>query len=114
MVTKLEKRLKALADGTRLKILVLLSIRPCCVCEMVEVIGFAQPTISRHLQRLVEAGFISFTKKGNYLIYSLAPEDQDAEEILSLVLKQLGKTPTFAELKASLTQADKSFLWRDL
>jgi ArsR family transcriptional regulator len=44
------KVLKALSDPTRLEIVALLSFRPHCVCELVNIIGFSQPTISRHLR----------------------------------------------------------------
>ncbi len=107
----LEKRLKALADGTRLKLLVLLSLRPCCVCELAEVIGFSQPTISRHLRLLVEAGLAACEKRGSFQIYRLAPEDPEAEALLTLVASQLKRGPEFIFLKEALSRADKRHLW---
>ncbi len=107
----LEKRLKALADGTRLKLLILLAQRPCCVCELVEVIGFAQPTISRHLRLLVEAGFVAYERRGSFQIYKLAPEDAKAQALLDTVLSQLQNTPEFFHLKTLLEKADKRYLW---
>ncbi|OAG27250.1 ArsR/SmtB family transcription factor [Thermodesulfatator autotrophicus] len=110
----LEKRLKALADGTRLKLLGLLSLRPCCVCEMAEVIGFSQPTISRHLQRLVEAGLVSFEKRGNYQVYRLSPEDEKAQKLLAIVLELLAEENILPYLEDALKKADKRYLWEDL
>ena len=95
---RLEKRLKALADGTRLKILGLLSIRPCCVCELSAVIGYTQPTLTRHLQKLTEAGFLSVERRGFFQIYRLAPEDQEAERLLTLVLSEIRKTGEYQKL----------------
>ncbi|KUJ97448.1 MAG: hypothetical protein XD42_0913, partial [Thermodesulfobacterium sp. 37_54] len=37
------KLFKALSDPTRLEIIVYLSIRPHCVCELVNLIGSSQP-----------------------------------------------------------------------
>ncbi|WP_068670118.1 ArsR/SmtB family transcription factor [Thermosulfurimonas dismutans] len=95
---KLEKRLKALADGTRLKILGLLSVRPCCVCELSAVIGYTQPTLTRHLQKLTEAGFLSVERRGFFQIYRLAPEDQEAERLLALVLSEIRETTEYERL----------------
>ena len=108
---RLEKRLKALADATRLKILALLSMRPCCVCELTEVIGYAQPTISRHIQKLAEAGFVSCERRGFFLIYRLAPEDSDAEKLLDLVVSTLREASIYEELKQALERADKRTIW---
>ncbi len=109
----LEKRLKALADGTRLKVLALLAQRPCCVCELAEVIGFAQPTISRHLRLLVEAGLVAYERRGSFQIYKLAPEDDKARALLDTVLDQLRATAEFSHLKSLLAQADKRSLWQN-
>ncbi len=107
----LEKRLKALSDKTRLKLIALLSIRPCCVCELAEVIGYAQPTISRHLQRLVEAGFVAYERRSNFQIYRLSPADKEAENLLTMILKDLQQQKVFSELKKALSRADKRQLW---
>ncbi|HHI97848.1 MAG TPA: ArsR family transcriptional regulator [Thermodesulfatator atlanticus] len=107
----LEKRLKALADATRLKLLALLAHRPCCVCELAEVIGFSQPTISRHLKLLVDAGFVEVKKRGSFQIYRLSPEDDEAAALLELVLSRLRLSPEFLLLKEALSRADKRHLW---
>jgi len=111
MLKALEKRLKALADGTRLKVLALLVQRPCCVCELAEVIGFAQPTISRHLRLLVEAGLVTCERRRSFQIYKLAPEDAEAQSLLDVVLTQLQNSPDFFILKDLLEQVDKRYLW---
>ena len=47
-----------LSDENRLRILKLLENRPMCVCELTYVLGISQPSISRHLRKLKEAGLI--------------------------------------------------------
>ena len=96
------KRLKALGDGTRLKVLALLSVRPCCVCELAEVLKLSQPTMTRHLQKLEEAGLVRHQRIRNFQIYSLSPEDEEARALLELVLGNLEDTPEMKQLKERL------------
>ncbi len=62
----------ALADGTRLKIIKLLSKREHSVDELVQLLGVAQSTTSHHLRVLKEAGLIRGEKRGRNIHYSLA------------------------------------------
>lgn len=68
---KLADTLKALADPTRLKIISLLRVRDCCVCELVPMFRISQPAISKHLSRLKTAGLVRETRKGQWVFYSL-------------------------------------------
>ncbi|HPI33500.1 MAG TPA: metalloregulator ArsR/SmtB family transcription factor, partial [candidate division Zixibacteria bacterium] len=43
---------KALADPTRLRLLVLLTAGELCVGDLAATLGLPQPTVSRHLARL--------------------------------------------------------------
>ncbi|KPV45661.1 ArsR/SmtB family transcription factor [Alicyclobacillus ferrooxydans] len=63
--------LKALADPTRLKVIALLNIRDCCVCELVPLFGISQPAVSKHMSRLKSAGIVKETRKGMWVFYSL-------------------------------------------
>jgi ArsR family transcriptional regulator, arsenate/arsenite/antimonite-responsive transcriptional repressor len=77
------KSLKALADGNRLRILRLLMDRPRCVCELQAALGIAQPTVSKHLSILEEAGWVDKQRQGkNFIFYQLidglGPEDHRA------------------------------------
>jgi ArsR family transcriptional regulator len=82
-VKSLLKSLKALADGNRLRILRLLMEGPRCVCELQAALGVAQPTVSRHLSILEEAGWVDKERRGkNFIYYQLikevGPEDHRA------------------------------------
>jgi DNA-binding transcriptional ArsR family regulator len=46
----------ALADETRLRIVLLLARREACVCTLHESLGLPQPNVSRHLAVLRSAG----------------------------------------------------------
>ncbi len=62
---------KALADATRLKIMMLLDIREMCVCEIMVALGLTQPTASHHLGILESADLIKDRREGKWVFYSL-------------------------------------------
>ncbi|RUM89090.1 MAG: ArsR family transcriptional regulator [Thermodesulfatator sp.] len=105
------KRFKALGDGTRLKLLALLEVRSCCVCELAAALDLSQPTITRHLQKLTEAGFLAYERKGFFQIYRLAPEDEEAQSLLFLALAGLEEDPEIRSLKKKLTHLEAGPPW---
>jgi len=64
----------ALADPSRRRILAELRRAPRSVNELVESLGAAQPTVSKHLKILREAGFVSRRGEGQQRIYQLEPK----------------------------------------
>lgn len=65
---------KAIGDPTRQQILLLLEKGERSVNEIVEHFKLSQPTISRHLGVLHQAGLISRRRDGQRVVYSLKPE----------------------------------------
>ncbi len=63
---------KALSDGSRVKIVKMLQHRSMCVCEIQVALQLAQPTVSKHLKILEEAGLVTYSKNGLWVNYSLA------------------------------------------
>jgi ArsR family transcriptional regulator len=68
---KMEKIMKLLSDNTRLRILMLLTRRELCVCQIMGVLGVSQPLVSRNLKLLGEAGFLAERKEGKLVFYSM-------------------------------------------
>ena len=62
---------KALADKTRLKILMLLDIREMCVCEIMVALDLTQPTASHHLGILEAVELAKKRREGKWIFYSL-------------------------------------------
>ena len=65
------KVMKALSDPNRVKIIKMLQHKSMCVCEMQAALGVAQPTVSKHLKLLEDAGLVDFRKDGLWVNYHL-------------------------------------------
>jgi len=79
--------MKALADANRVKIVKLLQHRTMCVCELQGVLGLAQPTVSKHLKILEEAGLVVSSKDGLWVNY--APSDGSSSPFAASILGNL-------------------------
>jgi ArsR family transcriptional regulator len=66
------KVMKALSDPNRVKIIKLLQLKNMCVCELQGALQLAQPTVSKHLKVLEEAGLVGYEKDGLWVNYFLA------------------------------------------
>ncbi len=66
-----EKLLGAVGDANRMKVLLLLSKRDMCVCELESALGLPQPTVSHHLGVLEQANLLRRSKKGRFVFYSV-------------------------------------------
>ena len=72
---------KVLADPVRLRLLSLVASQPdreVCACDLVDVLGRSQPTISHHLKVLHGAGLLTRERRGTWIHYGL-PDDAPAE-----------------------------------
>jgi ArsR family transcriptional regulator len=69
------KLLKALGDEVRIEIVRHLLNGEKCACSFVPFVGKSQPTVSRHLKILVEAGILEPRRKGVYIWYKLKSKD---------------------------------------
>ncbi len=64
---------ECLCDVTRLRILNVLLRGPLCVCHFQAVLREPQVKISKHLAYLRTRGFVAATRRGNWMVYTLAP-----------------------------------------
>ena len=65
------KVMKALSDANRVKIMKMLQHKTMCVCEMREALKVSQPTVSKNLKILEDAGLVDFRKDGLWIDYYL-------------------------------------------
>jgi len=70
--------MKALSDPNRVRVIKLLQSGELCVCEIKEVLGLAQSTVSKHMKILEDAGLVKKNRQGTWMIYSLADGGESA------------------------------------
>jgi DNA-binding transcriptional ArsR family regulator len=83
----------AMADENRLRALVALAqCGEMCVCQVVELLGLAPSTVSKHISILHQAGLLEMRKQGRWAFYRLAggeapPAVRDALEWVTRAVK---------------------------
>jgi DNA-binding transcriptional ArsR family regulator len=97
--------MKALADENRLRIVTALYGRELCLCQIVELLGLATSTVSRHASILQQARLVQSRKEGRWTYFRL---DEDAlpqaAEAKSLVVRALTGDAQIREDKKRLRQ----------
>src|SRR6476661_10508102 len=71
--------LRAVAEPTRLRLLVLCARGELTVSELAQILGQSQPRVSRHLKLLCEAGLLDRFREGSWVFYRLAQRGRAAE-----------------------------------
>jgi ArsR family transcriptional regulator len=71
----LSASLKALADPIRLRLVSIIATSgEACACDLPELLGRSQPTISHHLTLLVKAGILDREQRGKWAWFTLNPQ----------------------------------------
>jgi ArsR family transcriptional regulator len=66
---------KAMADESRVRVVAALTRHEeLCGCQIVELLGLATPTVSRHMSVLQGAGLVQSRKAGRWVYYALAKD----------------------------------------
>ncbi|MCX5684103.1 MAG: metalloregulator ArsR/SmtB family transcription factor [Planctomycetota bacterium] len=63
---------KALADENRVRVLGFLGGGELCLCQIIEMLGLAPSTASKHMAILHQAGLVESRKDGRWIYYGLA------------------------------------------
>ncbi len=70
---------KALSDENRVRVLMMLSQGELCVCQLIEMLGLAPSTVSKHMFILRQAGLVQARKDGRWVYYRLPDKDSATE-----------------------------------
>lgn len=62
---------KALSDENRVRILMLLRGRELCLCQIIEMLGLASSTVSKHMSILYQAKLVLARKEGRWRYFRL-------------------------------------------
>ena len=102
----------ALADPTRLRIVMLLRAMELSVGELAQVLGQSQPRVSRHVKILIDAGLAERRKEGSWVFLSLGPRPRTEPlfQLLERWSEMDGDNPWFAADAARLAavRADRA------
>lgn len=105
------KVMKALSDPNRVKIIKMLQQRnDLCVCEMRSVLKLAQPTVSKHLKILEDAGLVVGSKEKlwvNYRLNTASPFPYGAA-MLKQLHQWLNEDPEMREIFKILPAIDRN------
>ena len=63
---------KALSDENRVRMLLALDGRELCVCQIIELLGLAPSTVSKHMSILANARLVEGRQEGRWRFYRLA------------------------------------------
>lgn len=74
-IHNLDALFRGFSDPSRIRILNVLAAGELCVCDIVELLGFPQPTVSRHLAYLRRSGLVEARPELRFTYYKLADPD---------------------------------------
>lgn len=95
--------LKALADDNRLRIVALLAPGELCVCHIAAALELSQPNVSQHLGVLKGAGVVTSERRGGWVHYRLARQEDPARgRIVEAVLAACPATEDRRRLDATV------------
>lgn len=69
---KVARFFAAVSDETRLRLLLALRHGEQCVCHLIDLVGLAPSTVSKHLSILRDAGWLVSRKEGRWVYYRTA------------------------------------------
>ncbi|MEI6534311.1 MAG: metalloregulator ArsR/SmtB family transcription factor [Verrucomicrobiaceae bacterium] len=81
---------KALADESRVRMLLVLRHGELCVCQITELFGLAPSTVSKHLSILFQACLVESRKDGRWIYYKLP--GRGAPAVLRNAVAWVGKS----------------------
>jgi ArsR family transcriptional regulator len=105
---KIARAAQALSDETRLRIVNLLNVKECCVCEVMQALDISQTRASRNLKILNDAGFLRMRTDGLFTLYALAGGKQNFQsDLVAVVRKELANDKQAKQDLARLEKAQR-------
>ncbi len=97
---------KALADESRVRLLLSLEKGELCVCQLIELLGLAPSTVSKHMSILKHAGLVDMRKEGRWAYYRVAGENapEAVRTALQWAFETAGASPTALQDKTKLRE----------
>ena len=95
---------KSIADESRLRILLMLRVRPLCVCELYVALDIALSTLSAHLKILKNADLVEDNKDGRWVTYKLTEKKPFRDILIKALERYLEKDITFINDRTTISR----------
>jgi len=84
----------------------LLTDGPLCVCQIIEMLGLAPSTTSKHMSILRQAGLVEANKQGRWMHYRLAGKDspKEVKQVIAWLTSSLADDPEIRRDKQALVK----------
>ena len=94
---------KSLSDETRIRALLALREGELCLCQIIDLLGMAPSTVSKHMDQLYQAGLVQRRKQGRWHYFRLAGHESSVtvQKAIRWVMDALANEP---QLKADAKQ----------
>lgn len=102
---------KALSDESRLRALVAVKDGELCLCQLIQALGLAPATVSKHMDVLERAGLVERRREGRWRFYRLASGGvEPAMGALEWILEALKGDPRMTDLRRAVRQVRRQDL----
>jgi DNA-binding transcriptional ArsR family regulator len=88
-MNELIKVTKALSDESRVRALMAVRDRELCLCQLIDLLGLAPSTVSKHMAVLAEAGLVARRKEGRWHFYRGTASSPTANAALAWLTESL-------------------------
>lgn len=88
-IVDLAEFLQAFGDSSRIKILLALSKRELCNCDLSAITGLSVSAVSHQLRLLRDKKLVKYRRDGKNVFYSL--DDEHVEAILRIAMEHIGE-----------------------
>ncbi|MBI5882127.1 MAG: helix-turn-helix transcriptional regulator [Elusimicrobia bacterium] len=106
--------LNLLAEPNRLRLLIALSQRRLCVCELSAALHLRQTVVSQHLRVLRDNGLVINRKDGLWVEYEMSPDalQRPSGKLLRSVLAEAGRDEAVSVDLKSVAEVDRQAVCR--
>jgi DNA-binding transcriptional ArsR family regulator len=86
-IRRLSETFRAMGDGTRIRIILALSLDEFCVCDLAALLESTSPAVSHHLRILRALRLVKVRRRGRMAYYSL--DDAHIERLFRMGLEHV-------------------------
>lgn len=97
---------RALSDQNRVRMLMALAGRELCVCQIIELLGLAPSTVSKHMSILANARLVESRQDGRWRYYRLAG-DNAPDEVRGAIAWTLRSASNSSQIRKDSERLEK-------